>query len=93
MAKDKKEEAVRVVKDIMAEVNDGVIRDFRIPALCNAKTGKETGFAVVLTLSAKYEYQNKVLDNWKDRMGADDYIIQVLRNQLIVRFIFHYKEE
>ena len=93
MAKDKKEEAVRVVKNIMAEVNDGVIRDFRIPALCNVKTCQETGFAVVLTLSAKYDYSNTVLDNWKDRMGADDYIIQVLRNQLIVRFNFHYEEE
>ena len=93
MAKDKKEEAVRVVKDIMAEVNNGVIKDFRIPALCNAKTCKETGFAVVLTLSARYDYPNTVLDNWKDRMDADDYIIQVLRNQLIVRFNFHNKED
>lgn len=87
MAKKKTtEQAAKALKEIMAELNDGVIKGYEMPTLCNMETCKDTGFAVILTLSTKYDYTNKVLDNWKERLSADDYMISVLRNQLKVRF-------
>ena len=80
------EHAASVVKEIKAEVNEGVIKDCMIPTLCNMETGKTTGFAVVLTLSTKFDYTNTILDGWKERLCADDYMISVRRNQLKVRF-------
>ena len=80
------EHAASVVKEIKAEVNEGVIKDCMIPTLCNMETGKTTGFAVVLTLSTKYDYTNTILDGWKERLCAEDYIITVRHNQLKVRF-------
>jgi hypothetical protein len=50
------------------------------------ETGKTTGFAVILTLSTKYDYTSAVLDDWRKRLEADDYMISVRRNQLRVRF-------
>lgn len=87
MAKKKTTEQVaKALREIMAGLNEGVIKDYEMPTLCNMETCKDTGFAVILTLSTKYDYTNKVLDNWKERLEADDYMISVLRNQLKVRF-------
>lgn len=86
MAKKTTEQAAKALKEIMAELNDGVIKDYEMPTLCNMETAKETGFAVILTLSTKFDYTNRVLDNWKDRLSADDYMITVRRNQLRVRY-------
>ena len=52
----------------------------------NFDTGKETGFAVILFLSTKYDYPNDLLDDWKKRLKAKDYVIIVKRNQLRVKF-------
>ena len=87
MAKKKTtEQAAKALKEIMAELNPDVIKDYEMPTLCNMETCKDTGFAVILTLSTKFDYTNKVLDNWKERLSADDYMISVRRNQLKVRF-------
>ena len=87
MAKKKTtEQAAKALKEIMAELNEGVIKDYEMPTLCNMETCKDTGFAVILTLSTKYDYTNKVLDMWRDKLQADDYMISVMRNQLRVRF-------
>lgn len=80
------EHAASIVKEIKAEVNEGVIKDCMIPTLCNMETGKTTGFAVVLTLSTKYDYTSTILDGWKERLCADEYLITSSRNQLKVRF-------
>lgn len=78
--------AFEVLKAIKAEVNSDVIKDHEMPTLCNMETCKETGFAVILTLSTKYDYTSAVLDDWRKRLEADDYMISVRRNQLKVRF-------
>lgn len=80
------EHAASVVKEIKAEVNEGVIKDCMIPTLCNMETGETTGFSIILTLSTKYDYTNTLLDEWKERLYADDYLITSFRNQLKVRF-------
>ncbi len=86
MAKKTTDRAFEVLKAIKAEVNRDVIRDHEMPTLCNMETCKETGFAVILTLSTKYDYTSAVLDDWRKRLEADDYMISVKRNQLRVRF-------
>lgn len=87
MAKKKTtEQAAKALKEIMAELNDGVIKDYEMPTLCNMETCKETGFAVILTLSTRYDYTNMVLDMWRDKLQANDYVISAKRNQLRVRF-------
>ena len=86
MAKKTTDQAFEVLKAIKAEVNSDVIKDHEMPTLCNMETCKETGFAVILTLSTKYDYTSAVLDDWRKRLEADDYMISVKRNQLRVRF-------
>ena len=86
MAKKTTDRAFEVLKEIKAEVNSDVIKDHEMPTLCNMETCKETGFAVILTLSTKYDYTSAVLDDWRKRLEADDYMISVKRNQLRVRF-------
>lgn len=86
MAKKTTDRAFEVLKAIKAEVNSDVIKDHEMPTLCNMETRKKTGFAVILTLSTKYEYTSAVLDDWRKRLEADDYMISVRRNQLRVRF-------
>ena len=86
MSKKTTEHAASVLKEIMAELNPDVIKDYEMPTLCNIETARETGFAVILTLSTKFDYTSAVLDDWRKRLEADDYMISVKRNQLRVRF-------
>ena len=86
------EHAASVLKEIMAELNPDVIKDYEMPTLCNMETARETGFAVILTLSTKFDYTSAVLDDWRKRLEADDYMISVKRNQLRVRFNVMYKK-
>ena len=80
------EHAASVLREIKSEVIDGVIKDCEMPTLCNMETSKETGFAVILTLSTRYDYTSVILDDWRNRLEASDYMITVKRNQLRVRF-------
>lgn len=86
MSKKTIKHAASVLKEIKAEVTPGVIKDYEMPRLCNMQSAKVTGFAVILLLSTKFDYTSTLLDNWRKRLEADDYIIIVKRNQLRVRF-------
>ena len=93
MSKKTTEHAASVLKEIMAELNPDVIKDYEMPTLCNMETARETGFAVILTLSTKFDYTSAVLDDWRKRLEADDYMISVKRNQLRVRFNVMYEKK
>ena len=86
MAKKTIKAAAETLKVIKSELISDVIKDYEIPRICNFDTGKETGFAVILLLSTKYDYPNDLLDDWKKRLKAKDYVIIVKRNQLRVKF-------
>ena len=79
-------QAVSVLREIKAEDKEGAIKSSYMPTLCNIDTCKETGFAVILTLSTKFDYSSWTLEKWRRRLDADDYMIRVSRNQLKVRF-------
>jgi len=93
MSKKTTEHAFSVLKKIMAGLNPDVIKDYEMPTLCNMETARETGFAVILTLSTKFDYTSTVLDYWRKRLKADDYMISVKRNQLRVRFNVMYDKK
>lgn len=86
MSKKTIKHAASVLNEIKAEIKDDVIKYYEILKLCNVETARETGFAVILTLSTRYDYTSLVLENWRKRLDADDYIIRVNRNRLQVRF-------
>lgn len=86
MSKKKIENAFKVLKEIKAEVNTGVIKDSHFSKLYNLDTARETGLAVVLTLSTKYDYPSTIMDKWRKRLDAEDYVISVSRNQLRITF-------
>lgn len=86
MSKKTLEKAVKVLKEIKTEVNAGVIKDSKISKLCNMETARETGLAVVLNLSTKYDYPSTIMDKWRKRLDAEDYVISVSRNQLRITF-------
>lgn len=50
------------------------------------ETARETGLAVVLNLSTKYDYPSTIMDKWRKRLDAEDYGISVSRNQLRITF-------
>ena len=93
MSKKTTEHAASVLKEIKAEVNKEVIKDFEMPDICNMETAMITGFAVILTLSTKFDYTNRIFDNWMKRLEADGYMISVTRNQLRVRFNVMYSKK
>ena len=80
------EHAAEVLKQIKSEVKEDVIKDYHMPTLCNMETGQDTGFAIVITLNTKYGYTDTVLNDWKTRLEADKYVINVKRGQLQVKF-------
>ena len=87
------EHAASVIKDIMAKVNKGVIKDYEMPSLCNMQTGETTGFAVCIQLGTKFDYTNAILDDWMKQLCADEYMISVKRTQLWVQFKVRYDNE
>ena len=93
MSKKTIEHATNVLKEIKAEVNAGVIKDSNISKLCNMETARETGLAVVLTLSTKYDYPSSILEKWRNRLKADDYVISVMRNKLKIIFNVMYSKK
>lgn len=90
MAKKTIEHAANALKKIMAGLNKDVIKDYEMPKLVNMETGNDIGFTVILRLNSKYYYTNKVLDMWRDKLHADDYLISARRNKLRVRFLVMY---
>ena len=80
------EHASEVIKAMQEEYVKGVIKDYEMNPLVNMKTGEMIGFAVVLQVSAKYDYSENLLNEWKDRFEADGYQVSVKRNQLWLTF-------
>ena len=86
-------QAANVVREIKTQVNKGKIKDHRIAKFCNWDTLEETGFAVTVTLSTAYDYPNNIFDDWKTKLMAEDYVISVNRNRLIVRYNVMFDKE
>lgn len=90
MSKKTIEHAAKVLKEIKEELYEGFIKDSQILKMCNSETGRETLFAIVLTLSTKYDYSSTILEKWRKRLHAEDYLISVSRNQMRITFNLMY---
>ena len=88
--KQTQQQAAEMVQSLQGIYAKGVIKDYNIQTLVNIKNGKDTGFAVIIYLAAKYEYTNDLLNDWKEKLSADEYTISVKKNQLQVKFIVRY---
>ena len=87
MAKEKKlEDALKALEEIKTWFNDEVIKSVEIPPLVNTKTGKEVGFGIKMQLNGKYEYAEHILEQFKNKLQADDYIVRVKQSKLFVTF-------
>lgn len=86
MSKKTIEHAAGVLKEINEEVDAGVIKNKEIQVLCSLWDVRPLGFAVILTLSTKYKYHSTILEEWRKRLEADEYVIRVSRNQLRITF-------
>lgn len=84
------QQAAEIVQSLQGIYAKGVIEDWNIQTLVNIKTGKDTGFAVIIYLASKYEYTNDLLNDWKEKLSADEYTISAKRNQLQVKFMVRY---
>lgn len=93
MNKKTKEHAASVIKEIRAEVKDDVFRDQEILRMCDVKTGRETGFVVMLKLKGQFEYPSALIENWRRRLEADSYTISVVKTKLRIRFYVNYSED
>ena len=78
---------------IKAQFEVEVIKDYEIPPLVNTNTGEYIGFGVKLQLNTRYDYDDKMLTQWKNMLEADEWYISVKRNQLHVTFKVRYKKE
>lgn len=89
---EKIEHWLSVMKEINEEVKSGVIKDYEVPVFCYMGTERETMLPIVLTLSTKHEYHSTLIENWRKRLDAEDYMISVSRNQLIITFYVMYRK-
>ena len=85
--------AAIVLEEIRGQVNKGVIKDFEIAPMVNIHTHKTTGIAVILQLGRNFDFPSDVLEDWKERLRAYEYLIDARHNQLHVTFKIKVKED
>lgn len=91
MSKNSMEQAASVLKEIKSEVREDVIKETSISKLSNIAMKKQVGHVVFMTLSTKFNYTSPVLEDWRKRLQAEDFVISVKRNSLQIRFYVTYK--
>ena len=84
------QQAAEVVRSLQETYAEGVIKSWEIPPLVNTKTLKDVGFAVIVYIASKYEYTDRLLNDWKEKLSADEYTISAKKNQLQVKFTVRY---
>lgn len=82
----------RALNEIKAEVKEGVIKKAYVLEFSEENKARLFGFSVFMTLSTKFGYTRAVLENWRRKLGADDYVIRVDRNRLKIRFDVPYSK-
>ena len=87
------EDIIAAIKTIKGQYEVEVIKDYEIPPRINTKTCEYTGFGVKLQLNTRYDYNEEILDQWKQILKADDWYISVNRNQLHITFTVRYKDK
>lgn len=87
------QDACAAIEDIRRQVGADTIKYFELPPIVNVKTGRYIGFAVMLQLSCRYRYTEEILNEWKNKLKADDWYISVNCNRLFVTYKVRFKED
>ena len=87
------EKTAENIKSLIASTNQGVVLDHTINSLVNTETMRDTGHAVVLTLSTKFDYPEDVLLKWKEMLGADYFHLRVRLNRIFITYYIHYDKQ
>lgn len=85
-------DVVAAIGVIKAQYDCEVIKNYEIPPLVNMNTGETTGFCVQMQLNTSYDYDEEIITSWKRLLKADDWYINVKRNQLHIIFKVRYKK-
>ena len=83
-------EIIQVANEIKASFNKEVIKDLEFLPLVDMRTLEDTGVGVIFQLSTKFDYDEATIMEWKNKMGADDWFINVKRNQLRLTYYIHF---
>jgi hypothetical protein len=84
------QEIIKVANEIKASFNKGAIKDIEFPPLVNMRTLEDIGMGVIFQLSTKFDYDEATIMEWKNKLGADDWYINVKRNQLRLTYYIHF---
>ena len=83
-------EIIQVANEIKASFNKEVIKDLEFLPLVDRRTLEDTGVGVIFQLSTKFDYDAATIMEWKNKLGADDWFINVKRNQLRLTYYIHF---
>lgn len=86
-------ELIEAVEAIKLEYDEDVVKDYQIVPLGNMNTGEQTGCAVILHLSGKYDYDEELITNWRRRLHAYDFYVNCKHNRLCMTFRIHFTTE
>ena len=86
-----KQEIIKIANEIKESYEVEVIKDIEFPPLVNKRTLKDIGMGVIFQLSTKFAYGEANIMEWKNKLGADDWYINVKRNQLRLTYYIHFK--
>jgi hypothetical protein len=85
-----KQEIIQVANEIKASFNKEVIKDIEFPPLVSRRTLEDCGVGVIFQLSTKFDYDEATIMEWKNKLGADDWYINVNRNQLRLHYLINF---
>lgn len=68
------------------------INDYELPVIIDKNTLDDTGYAVVIELNTRLQYDEEMLAEWKRLLNADEWYFRVSQNILYITFKVRYKE-
>lgn len=78
------------VQYIFDENDSSVISDFSISPFFSLKTGEEIGLYVTIVCGPQFLLTEAFLNDWKERIGANDYMFKYYSSSLYLAFFVEY---
>ncbi len=82
------------VDKIKKDTNRRLIKKHAIKPIFNFNLDYNSiGLSVVLTCGSGFELSNDMLNEWKERFGAENFYIKAEDYHIIVKYMVYYKEK